>query len=202
MQKMLPSQGIAFILSSPSGGGKSSIAAKLIENDSNLILSVSATSRKKRSSEIDGVHYFFKTQDDFVKLMQGNEFLEYAEIYDYMYGTIRANVEQALSNGRDMIFDINWEGAKSLKENLHNTQVVSIFIMPTDIKTLYTRLELRGQDDQATIDKRMNEAKQEMSYAKYYDYIVINDEFEEAVKQIDLIIQKTRSGVFANGSKY
>ncbi len=177
-----------IILSAPSGCGKSSIAKKLLETDANLVLSISATTRQPRPREIDGVHYFFKTKSDFKKL----DLLEYAEIYNNFYGTPREFVEKELLKGKDVLFDIDFQGAYQIMKTA-KAKIVSIFILPPNIEILRKRMTDRGQDDQSVIEARLKKAKSEIEHAKNYDYIVINDDFDQAVKEIQTIILSQRN---------
>ncbi len=177
-----------IILSAPSGCGKSSIAKKLLETDTNLVLSISATTRQPRPKEIDGVHYFFKTKNDFKKL----DYLESAEVYSNFYGTPREFVEKELLKGRDVLFDIDFQGAYQIMKTA-KAKIVSIFILPPNIETLRKRMTDRKQDDQSVIEARLKKAKSEMEHAKNYDYIVINDDFDQAVKEIHTIILSQRN---------
>ena len=177
-----------IILSAPSGCGKSSIAKKLLETDTNLVLSISATTRQPRPKEIDGVHYFFKTKNDFKKL----DYLESAEVYSNFYGTPREFVEKELLKGKDVLFDIDFQGAYQIMKTA-KAKIVSIFILPPNIEILRKRMTDRGQDDQSIIETRLKKAKSEMEHAKNYDYIVINDDFNQAVKEIQTIILSQRN---------
>lgn len=177
-----------IILSAPSGCGKSSIAKKLLETDTNLVLSISATTRQPRPREIDGVHYFLKTKSDFKKL----DLLESAEIYSNFYGTPREFVEKELLKGKDVLFDIDFQGAYQIMKTA-KAKIVSIFILPPNIEILRKRMTDRGQDDQSIIETRLKKAKSEMEHAKNYDYIVINDDFNQAVKEIQTIILSQRN---------
>ena len=177
-----------IILSAPSGCGKSSIAKKLLETDTNLVLSISATTRQPRPREVDGVHYFFKTKNDFKKL----DYLESAEIYSNFYGTPREFVEKELLKSRDVLFDIDFQGAYQIMKTA-KAKIVSIFILPPNIETLRKRMTDREQDDQSEIEARLKKAKSEIEHAKNYDYIVINDDFDQAVKEIHTIILSQRN---------
>ena len=177
-----------IILSAPSGCGKSSIAKKLLETDANLVLSISATTRQPRPGEVDGEHYFFKTKNDFKKI----DYLESAEIYGNFYGTPREFVEKKLLEGRDVLFDIDFQGAYQIIKTA-KAKVVSIFILPPDMATLRTRMINRGQDEQKVIEMRLNKAQSEIQEAKNYDYVVINDSFDQAVEEIQTIILSQRS---------
>ena len=180
-----------IILSAPSGGGKTSIAKKLLEQDNNLSLSISATTRKARPGEQEGVHYFFKTRAVFDQMKKQGEFLEQVEIYGNFYGTPAQSVQNILSEGKDVLFDIDHQGAEQIIKTA-KVPVLSIFIMPTNINVLATRLKARLQDNIDVINKRLRLAEEEMSYAKNYDYIVVNDDFDKAVKEIQHIFLKER----------
>lgn len=180
-----------IILSAPSGGGKTSIAKKLLEQDNNLSLSISATTRKARPGEQEGVHYFFKTRTAFDQMKKQGEFLEQVEIYGNFYGTPAQSVPNILSEGKDVLFDIDHQGAEQIIKTA-KVPVLSIFIMPPNINVLATRLKARLQDNIDVINKRLRLAEEEMSYAKNYDYIVVNDDFDKAVKEIQHIFFKKR----------
>ena len=181
-----------IILSSPSGGGKSSIATKLLSQNSNLLLSVSATTRQSRSGEEESIHYFFKGTKEFNEMIDSGQFLEYAEIYDNLYGTPSDYVENMLAKGVDLLFDIDSQGAYQIMKKMLG-RVVSIFILPPDIPTLRTRMEARNQDSMEVIEERIKLAKQEIAHAKNYDYTVINDDFDKAVAEIQEIINQERA---------
>jgi guanylate kinase len=182
----LKSKGLTVILSSPSAAGKSSLARAALKIDSNLRLSISATTRTPRTGEIDGVSYYFKTKEEFNKLIEQDEFLEYANIYNNYYGTPKKVVEELLSQGLDVLFDIDWQGTKSIKKILSN--VITIFVLPPTPSVLQQRIQNRGQDSKEAIKLRMKLATKEVQYAKYYDYVVINDDFEITLKTIYSII--------------
>ncbi len=180
------------ILSAPSGGGKTSISNKILEDDTNMVLSVSVTTREPRSDEKEAVHYYFKTIKEFQELKANDEFLEYAEVYGNFYGTPKQYVTRELQDGNDVLFDIDHQGAQQIKQKL-NDQVVSIFIVPPSLECLRERLEARGQDSSESIEKRLKMASEVMSHADEYDYIVVNDDFNEAVTCIEKIIQQERA---------
>ncbi len=184
----MQSNAMIIILSAPSGCGKSSIAKKLLETDANLVLSISATTRQPRPGEIDGEHYLFKTKNDFKKI----HYLESAEIYGNFYGSPREFVEKKLLEGRDVLFDIDFQGAYQIIKTA-KAKVVSIFILPPDMETLRKRMIDRGQDEQKVIEVRLKKAQSEMQQAKNYDYTVINDNFDQAVQEIQTIILSQRS---------
>lgn len=189
-------QGLAIILSSPSGGGKSTIAKALIAMDSQLVISVSATTRNPRAGEVDGVHYFFRSRDEFVKMIDQGQLLEHSEIYGNLYGIPKEFIEEQFNKGNNIIFDINYEGAYKLK-NILQDSVISIFILPPSIEELRKRLEARNQDVISEIDLRMNLAASEIEQAKNYDHIVVNNDFSTTVKTVhDLIkIQRKQRGL-------
>ncbi len=175
-----------IILSAPSGCGKTSIAKKIQSLDSKIILSISATTRKPRASEIDGVNYFFKSISDFKQM----DLLESAEIYGNLYGTPKQFVDTQLKNGKDIIFDIDSNGAYQIMQR-SKAKIVSIFILPPNIEALRQRLLSRNQDSQIDIDLRLKEASNELKHAKNYKYNVINDDFDQAIIEIqNIIIQK------------
>ena len=179
------------ILSSPSGGGKTSISKKILDNDKNIVLSVSATTRKPRADEQESVDYFFKTIDEFHQLKDSDEFIESAEVYGNFYGTPKEYIYRMLENGKDVLFDIDHQGAKQIKQKLSN-QVVSIFIVPPSLEVLRKRLENRGQDNLGDIEKRLKLAEEVISHADKYDYVVVNDQFKQAVLEVEEIIKQER----------
>ena len=190
MQENFPKKGLAIILSAPSGGGKSSIARALLARDTTLVRSISATTRKPRPGDIDGKDYFFKSKNDFLKMISDWKLLEYSEIYGNLYGIPKDFVKAQLHQGHDLIFDIDTQGAQKLKTILPNS-VVSIFILPPSIDELRKRLEARNQDSPEEIDLRINLAIKEIEQAKNYDYVVVNNDFLTSVNTIyDLIKSK------------
>lgn len=187
-------KGLIFILSSPSGGGKSSLAKALLKSDQNLVLSVSATTRKPRPGDIDGVHYHFKTREEFLKMINNNELLEYSEIYGNLYGIPKNFVYDQINQGKDILFDIDYQGASKLKKILEN-MVVSIFILPPSIEELRLRLKTRAQDSDDEIESRLALAQAEMAQAKNYDHIVTNEDFKITLKNLQEIIREEKRRV-------
>lgn len=185
------SKAIIIILSSPSGGGKSSVAQSLLMRNPNLVLSVSATTRKPRPKDVDGINYFFKRKKEFKALIHAGEFIEYAEIYGNLYGTPRKYVEEQLKAGFDVLFDIDCQGMHKIKEKM-SYRAVSIFTFPPSLEILRQRIEKRATDDVESINLRMKLAEKEIDQAKNYDYIVINDKFEKTVEEIESIITNER----------
>lgn len=181
----------ALILSSPSGGGKTSLARALLEAEQNLILSISATTRNKRPLELDGRDYFFKTQGEFDGLIKSKQLLEYANVCGNYYGSFNSQLEDAFKNGNDMLFDIDVNGANAIKACAF-VESVSIFIMPPSLVELEKRLIQRSQDSQETIKQRLELAIRELQHASSYDYIVLNDSFDNALQNIISILTAER----------
>lgn len=183
----LKSKALGIILSSPSGGGKSSLARQLLQMDLNLALSISATTREKRPGEVEGQDYYFKNIAEFEQLKQDNMLLEYAKIYSNYYGTPLEPVQKSLASGVNILFDIDWQGALSIKNKMPE-QVVSIFILPPSLEVLKSRLEARGQDKAEDIAFRLSLAQEEMKHAVHYDYVVVNDLFDKTLDHLRSII--------------
>jgi guanylate kinase len=184
-------RGLMFVLSSPSGAGKTTLTRMLIDRMPGLQLSVSATTRPKRPGEIDGEDYLFVEKPQFEAMTKRNELLEWATVFDNRYGTPRAPVEAALSAGRDVLFDIDWQGTQQLREKAR-ADVVSVFILPPSAADLEKRLHTRAQDSDAVIRGRMSRASHEMSHWAEYDYIVINHNVEEAYSEVQSILKAER----------
>jgi len=180
-----------LVLSSPSGAGKSTIARNLLENDSALELSVSVTTRARRGSEIDGVHYHFVTQRDFERMRDTDALLEWAEVHGNFYGTPREPAERAMAEGRDMLFDIDWQGAVQLNEKMR-ADIVSIFILPPSMSELKARLMRRAEDALAAIDKRLKNARIELEHWREYDFIVVNEDLDKAFGEVKAIVTSER----------
>lgn len=184
-------RGLMLVLSSPSGAGKSTIARNLLESDDRFSLSVSVTTRKRRSSEIDGVHYRFIDKPEFDRLREGGALLEWAEVHGNFYGTPRAEAEKAMQSGRDMLFDIDYQGAMQLKEQAQ-ADIVSIFILPPTMAELKARLLRRAEDSGETIAVRLKNARIEIERWRDYDYVVINDDLDRAFSAVRSIINAER----------
>lgn len=184
-------RGLMLVLSSPSGAGKSTIARNLLESDYRFSLSVSVTTRKRRSSEIDGVHYRFIDRSEFDRLRDGGALLEWAEVHGNFYGTPRAEAEKAMQSGRDMLFDIDYQGAMQLKEQAQ-ADIVSIFILPPTMAELRARLLRRAEDSGDTIAVRLKNARVEIERWRDYDYVVINDDLDRAFSAVRSIINAER----------
>jgi guanylate kinase len=184
-------RGLMLVLSSPSGAGKTTLSRRLLEEDSGVALSISVTTRKMRPGEEDGRDYHFIDQPRFDALIGKNELLEYAEVFDNYYGTPRKPVMDALAQGRDVLFDIDWQGTQQLREKAR-TDLVSVFILPPSIPELEKRLHSRAQDDYDTIVRRMAKASDEMSHWAEYDYVVINRDLEQAFSEVRAILSAER----------
>lgn len=178
-------RGVLLVLSSPSGAGKSTLSRLLLE-DGHLGLSVSVTTRERRPSEVNGVHYHFITRKEFEQKRDNDELIEWAEVHGHYYGTLRETVETALAGGRDMLFDIDYQGARQLQEKMPD-DVVSVFILPPSMKELKSRLNRRAEDSQDVIDLRLHNARGEIEHFKSYDYVIINQDLEQSFALIKAI---------------
>ncbi len=191
MPKNFKRRGFMLVLSSPSGAGKTTLSRRLVEEDSEISLSVSWTTRAMREGEIDGTHYNFVTKDEFRKMRAGDGFLEWAEVHDNYYGSPRKPIMDALETGHDIMFDIDWQGAQQLT-NSAPTDIVKVFILPPSMKELRRRLDTRGQDSQETIKKRMTNAYSEISRWDIYDYVIVNEDVEKSYEQLKTILAAER----------
>ena len=176
-----------FIIAAPSGCGKTSLVKALLESLSNLSVSVSHTTRKPRKAEIDGENYHFVSKERFGEMISNNDFVEYAEVFGNLYGTARSNIKEKLDANIDIILEIDWQGARQVRENMPHS--ISIFILPPSKNVLLQRLTDRGQDDEETISKRMKNSESEMSHYDEFEYLVINDQFDSALNDLKAIIQ-------------
>ncbi|MGE3919421.1 MAG: guanylate kinase [Gammaproteobacteria bacterium] len=179
-------QGIPFIIAAPSGGGKTSLVDALVKHVENLIVSISYTTRTMRPGEKDGVNYHFVSQTQFENLIAERAFLEYAKVFEHYYGTNRYWVEEKLEQGLDVILEIDWQGARQIRAQLEDA--VSIFILPPSLEVLHSRLETRGQDKPETIEKRMKAAQNEIRQYETFDYLIVNDDFDQALNDLTMII--------------
>ena len=180
-------RGIMLVISSPSGAGKSTIARELLSQEHDLKMSVSVTTRKRRGSEIDGTHYHFISEREFRRMRSSNSLLEWAEVHSNCYGTPADAVEDALNSGNDVLFDIDWQGALQLMEK-KRVDVVSIFILPPSLGELKGRLERRAEDAPNVIARRLENALEEIPHWRDYDYVVINEDLEQAFTQVRSIL--------------
>ena len=179
-----------YVVAAPSGGGKTSLIAALLERDRSTRLSVSHTTRAPRPGEVDGVHYHFVGEDEFERLAGAGQFLEHARVFDHRYGTGRAAVERELAQGRNVILDIDWQGARQVRRSF--PACCSIFIVPPSIAELRRRLAARGQDDAAVIERRMRDARNEISHWDEFDHVIVNDDFEDALADFEAIVRTGR----------
>ncbi|MDP7426347.1 MAG: guanylate kinase [Rhodospirillales bacterium] len=186
-----------LVLSSPSGAGKTTISRVLLERDDNLTMSVSATTRPMRPGEVDGEDYFFVDKIKFNKMITDGELLEHANVFGNFYGTPRKPVEDALADGKDILFDIDWQGTQQLAANdSTRDDLVSVFILPPNTAELENRLRIRAQDPEDVVQKRMSKAVDEMSHYREYGYVIVNDEVDASVRQVKTILtaERTRIG--------
>ena len=184
-------RGLMLVLSSPSGAGKTTLSRRLLEEDGGVTLSISVTTRRMRPGEKDGRDYHFIDQRRFDELIDKEELLEYAEVFDNYYGTPAKPVMNALAAGRDVLFDIDWQGTQQLREKAR-TDLVSVFILPPSIPELEKRLRSRAQDDYDTIVRRMAKAGDEMSHWAEYDYVIINRDLDQAFAEVKAILAAER----------
>jgi guanylate kinase len=181
-----------IILSSPSGAGKSTLSRMIIQNDQLIRLSISATTRSQRPQEIHGQHYFFVDQNEFERMQKNSEFIESAEVFSNKYGTPKKMVDDELRNGNCVLFDIDWQGARQIKEKFDVDSVVSIFIVPPSMQELERRLRARAQDKEEVVQNRMKEARAEISHYEEYDFILVNDDLNNTYQKIRAIIEAKR----------
>ncbi len=180
-----------FVLSSPSGAGKTTLSRGLLEEDADIVMSVSATTRRPRPGEKDGVDYYFKSVEEFGLMVNRDEFLEHAKVFGNYYGTPKGPVEAALASGQDVLFDIDWQGTQQLKQNARD-DVVSVFILPPSTQELERRLHTRAQDSEEVVASRMAKAADEMSHWAEYDYIIVNQDIEQSSAQVRAILNAER----------
>ncbi len=192
MSHEIERNGILVVLSSPSGAGKSTMTRRLLADQEGIDVSVSVTTRPQRPGEIEALHYFFVEKQCFRDMIEQGELLEHADVFGYRYGTPRAPVETALAKGRDVIFDVDWQGAQQLRLSALGRSVVSIFILPPSIEALAERLSARAQDSAAVIAARMAKARSEISHWAEYDYVLINDDLDRCYAQIVTIVEAER----------
>ena len=183
-------RGILLVVSAPSGAGKTSLVQALADNDEKIVISVSHTTRPKREDEQEEVSYHFVDPETFKNMASNGEFLEYATVFDHQYGTSRAWVDQQLQQGKNVILEIDWQGAEQVKKFF--PRCVTIFILPPSYETLDKRLRGRGNDDESVIQRRMQDALNEISHYRGYDYVVVNDEFDEALSHLQAIVHSSR----------
>jgi len=191
MTQPIKRRGLMLVLSSPSGAGKTTISRALLERDDNLSLSISATTRPMRPGEKEGVHYHFTNQARFDRMVAEGALLEHAKVFGNSYGTPRAPVETSLTDGRDVLFDIDWQGTQQLAERARK-DLVAVFILPPSTEELERRLHTRAQDSDAEVVKRMAKAADEMSHWAEYDYIIVNTDIDASVRRVQAILEAER----------
>ena len=184
-------RGVLFVLSSPSGAGKSTIARKLLEAEPDLAMSVSATTRPMRPGEVDGVDYHFVDLEKFREMVANHEFLEWAHVFGHRYGTPRAQVDAMLAEGKDVLFDIDWQGAQQLFQ-IAGGDVVRVFILPPSMEELHARLRTRATDSEEVITARMARAASEVSHWDGYEYVLVNDDVERCFADVQMILAAER----------
>ena len=185
--------GSLFIVAAPSGAGKTSLVNALVDKHSEIRLSISHTTRAKRDGEVDGQDYFFVSQDEFAQMRDAGDFLESATVFDNSYGTLSESVISQLKSGLDVILEIDWQGAQQIRKN--HSECIGIFILPPSKATLEQRLRGRGQDDDEIIARRMRDAKNEMSHYVEFDYLIVNDDFDDALAELAAIISAQRNTI-------
>ena len=186
--------GMMFVLSSPSGVGKTTLTKKLSENNKNFVTSISHTTRKPRLNELNGKDYYFINKIEFDLLVKNNKFFEHAKIFDNYYGTLKDPVLKFLSSGKDVLFDIDWQGTQQLKK-IENLSIVTFFILPPNIEVLKNRLLNRHKGQEDLIKQRMNKFSDELSHWNEYNYVVVNDDLEVCYNQILNIIKSEKNGI-------
>jgi guanylate kinase len=184
-------RGIMLVLSSPSGAGKTTLTRNLLEQEQKVALSISATTRTRRPSEIDGVHYLFRTKRQFEVMRDSGELLEWAEVHGNYYGTPREPVEKALAEGRDVLFDIDWQGTRQLLDKMRD-DVVTVFVLPPSADELKARLERRAEDIASVIAQRLHNAAEEISHWQEYDYILVNRDLDDSFARLRAILTAER----------
>jgi len=184
-------RGLMLVMSSPSGAGKTTIAREVLKRDSEIAMSVSATTRAPRPGEQEGKDYFFVTEENYKAMVVAGEFFEHAKVFDNYYGTPRAAVDQELKAGLDVLFDVDWQGTQQLRENARD-DLVSIFVLPPSTDELARRLTERAQDTEDVVSSRMAKAADEMSHYIEYDYIFVNNDLEKSVERVRAVLEAER----------
>jgi guanylate kinase len=185
-------RGLLIVLSSPSGAGKSTISRMLLEKDKEVTMSISATTRPKRPGEVEGVDYHFVDDAEFDRMIAGNEFVEWAHVFGHRYGTPKAPVKQALRRGRDILFDIDWQGARQLEPDF-GEHLVTIFLLPPSMQELEDRLHSRGQDSEQVIADRMRRAADEIDHWAEYEYVLVNRDMNACIEKVQAIVTAERA---------
>lgn len=188
-------RGVVLVISSPSGAGKTTICKKILEEVNGINLSVSVTTRKKRKDEVEGVDYFFKNDEEFLLMIKNDEFIEHAKVFGNYYGTLKEEVLKKIKNGVDILVDIDWQGTRQIQKHIPE-DIVKIFILPPSIKELECRLRNRASENEEDFLKRMLEARKEISHFDEYDFIIINENINEAVGSVKSILYSERQRKF------
>tara|TARA_B100000686_G_scaffold332709_1_gene397779 strand:+ start:373 stop:1005 length:633 start_codon:yes stop_codon:yes gene_type:complete len=191
---VIEKKGMMFVLSSPSGTGKTTLTKKIAENNKNFVISISHTTRNPRPNEINGKDYYFVSKKEFNNLSKENNFFEYANIFDNWYGTLKKPVLELLSNGKDVLFDIDWQGTKQLNK-IKNLSPVTFFILPPNLKTLKNRLLNRHEGQEELVKKRMNKFNEEVSHWDEYNYVVVNDDLNKCYNKLISIMTSEKKGL-------
>jgi guanylate kinase len=191
MMAPITRRGLMLVLSSPSGAGKSTLSRRLLESDPRIAMSVSVTTRAKRPNEVEGKDYYFVTPERFEAMVEADAFLEHATVFRYRYGTPKDSVDKILAEGRDVLFDIDWQGAQQLAQKARD-DLVRVFILPPSRAELERRLSTRAQDSAEVVAGRMAEADNEISRWSEYDYVIINDDLEKAKRELEAIVAAER----------
>ena len=184
-------RGVVLVISSPSGAGKTTICKNIMKQLIDVSLSVSVTTRKKRKGEIEGKDYFFKSDNEFFYMMQNNEFIESAKVFGNLYGTLKSEVQKKIEHGIDVLVDIDWQGTRQIEKHIPE-DIVKVFILPPSIKELEFRLGNRASENEEDFNKRMSEARKEISHYNEYDFVIINEEIEIAVNSVKSILYSER----------
>ena len=192
MSNDIQRRGLMLVLSSPSGAGKTTLSRRLLQSDPDIVMSVSATTRQPRPNEIDGQDYFFVTPDKFDAMVADGELLEHANVFGHKYGTPRAPVLKALEQGKDVLFDIDWQGTQQLKQQARD-DLASVFVVPPSKAELERRLRIRAQDSDQVVRERMAKASDELSHWAEYDYLLMNDDIQHALGKLEEILRVERS---------
>jgi guanylate kinase len=185
-------RGLLIILSSPSGAGKSTLSRRFLADDSSVVFSISATTRPPRGGEKDGREYYFRTRQEFLAMVQAGEMLEHAEVFGNLYGSPLRPALEAIQSGRDMIFDVDWQGGQQIRTSSLGADSLSIFILPPSLEELERRLRARGQDPEEVILRRMAESRSEISHWAEYDYVLVNGDLETCYRDLVTIIAAER----------
>lgn len=188
--KQSPALGQLYVVSAPSGAGKSSLVQTLIENQQGIVVCVSHTTRIARPHEQHGVHYFFVDEEEFLAMIADGAFLEHARVFGHYYGTSQQAVEESLSRGLDVVLEIDWQGARQVRKLIPES--IGVFVLPPNNTALEERLRKRGQDTQSVIDRRLRDARDDASHYAEFDYVVVNDDFDQAAEDLSAIVRAER----------